>query len=299
MKKATITVISPGNEEYDLKDQDRGKVLVHEEKCIAIICDGTSTSPMAGVAAAYVVNSVSDIFNTKNGLQNVVDELLRRREELLKAEIKLSEDQEASRSIFEEIITEKRKVSFQTTFIAVEWTLNSKHVKLKWIGCGDSALFVFTRGKGKLLWNNLYLQDEYDLIKHSSTFTEVIPDMYNKEKHIIIEKEFPTDTCLLLCSDGFYDIFENFKEIYIWLVDHVKGEIIFHDEKVRALMLDLHEKLRSKKGDDDISFVLCLPYESEIHLEYNYSKDETTSSLTTPIESKKRNLISRFFNFGD
>lgn len=248
-----LTIITPGKDGDTLKNQDRAAYYAQGIVSTAVVCDGTTTSPESEKAAAYVVESALSIFEKCTGLPEIVKRLFEMRETLKSEPIKLSPTQEKSRGMFEDIVKDQRKVSYQTTLVAAQWTRDTQ-LKIKWVGCGDAALFVFSPN-GSLLWSNLHLKN--DSFGHTSPITEVLPDSYDEKKHRIEEKTFPRDAYILLCSDGLYDGFETFEELYTWIYGNLPS---LESEITRETLLStLHRKLQSKKGDDDISFVLDCP----------------------------------------
>ncbi|MGB8508254.1 MAG: PP2C family serine/threonine-protein phosphatase [Pyrinomonadaceae bacterium] len=264
-----LAALSPGTEDGDEKNQDR---LALSEggagaACqFAIICDGTSTSPFSAEAAERVSRQVDALFE-EGGLRQVVEALREMRSELISKPVKLDEDySELLRGMLEEIVREKYRISYQTTFVAVRLSRDENDdaagkVSVKALGCGDSALFIFREG-GELIFNNVNLGDEFDDFKHGSPLTPVLPDSYDEEesRHVLVSDKYPQDVHLLLCSDGFYDGFTNFKEVHEWLNEH-RAELSTEGAAARCLA-ELHRNLEQKKGDDDISFIWLRPLAS-------------------------------------
>jgi serine/threonine protein phosphatase PrpC len=265
--RAALFVQSAGREGEDEKDQDRvrqsetrdGDGVKYQ---FAIVCDGTSTSPFAADAAAYVSAQVGTLFE-EGGLRRVVDSLKEMRTELLGKPLQLDEEQsELLRSMFEEIVRQKYQSAYQTTFIAVRLKRDEDGPEgaatITAIACGDSALFIF-REDGELLYNNMNLADASDPFKHVSPFTAVLPDSYDEAKgHVLVEAlEVAKDVHLLLCSDGFYDGFKNFREVLDWLHEH--RDELRDSASCDLCTRDLHQRLEQKNGDDDISFIWLLP----------------------------------------
>lgn len=246
-----ITIASPGKDGDAFKNQDWGSHCCKDGVYTAAVCDGTTASPRAEYAARYVASCAKAIFQHNDALSQIVNTLRSHRTKLLAREIKLSPAQQRSRSIFEEIVTEKRKISYQTTLVAGQWQENpDATLSLRWMGCGDSAIFVFG-ADGALRLNNLDLADEYDPFKHASPITQVIPDNYKDEQHFVSSLgPLPADSAILLCSDGFYDCFNTLAEIYEWTCDNWQS--LQTAEELKKIQHDLHQRLRSKKGDDDI-----------------------------------------------
>lgn len=264
-----IAVESPGKEDDEEKNQDKALFMDAADgrsapRRYAIVCDGTSSSPYAAAAAEYVSGRVREMFQ-EGGVGRVAESLNAMRLALLDRPLKPVEGQsELLRSMFEEIVRKKYRQSFQTTFAAVclKRAGDDGAVSVKAIACGDSALFVF-RGDGELVFNNLNLGGSLDPFKHGSPITRVLPDSYGgDEAHVLFEfREYPRDTHLLLCSDGLYDGFANFREIYDWLNEH-RPELGSVESRAECLS-ELHRRLNGRKGDDDISFIWLRPPDAQ------------------------------------
>jgi serine/threonine protein phosphatase PrpC len=226
------------------------------------VCDGTTTSPYSAEAAEYVSDHVHALFQ-EDGLRRVAEGLQAKRAALLERPLKMDEGQPTLlRSMFEEIVRQKYQDSYQTTLVAVclkrDETNSAGMIYVKAVGCGDSALFIF-RENGELRYNNVNLDDELDAFKHGSPFTAVLPDCYDATtKNVLFDfEEFPEDVHLLLCGDGFYDGFTNFREMREWLNEH--REELKNPGRGKKCLLELHDNLSKKKGDDDISFIWLRP----------------------------------------
>lgn len=258
---------SPGKEEQDEKNQDR--LLLKETDdgagaaCqYAIVCDGTSTSPFSAEAAEHVSQRLEALFE-EGGLRQAVEALRRMRLELLAKPVQLGDGySELLRGMLEEVVREKYRSSYQTTFVAVRLRRDENaagRVSVKGIGCGDSALFIF-RESGELLFNNVNLGGGHERFKHGSPITAVLPDSYQEEeaRHVLFDAgDYPADVHLLLCSDGLYDGFTNFEEIRVWLNEH-RAELSERGGDAECVA-ELHRNLGRGKGDDDISFVWLRP----------------------------------------
>lgn len=87
----------------------------------------------------------------------------------------------------------------------------------------------------------------------------MLPDGYEKDNgHVLFEfEEYPEDVQLLLCSDGLYDGFRNFKGLRNWL-SRYRGDLSDSTPRNERLS-ELHRKLSRKAGDDDISFMWLYP----------------------------------------
>jgi serine/threonine protein phosphatase PrpC len=260
-----LVVLSPGKDGEDLKAQDRALVLMAEDgrvskRLMAIVCDGVTQSPSSEEAAGYVSSSLIQLH--QEGLREIARGLIVRREALMKSPIKLeNETQSILKTMMEEIVMEKRARSFQTTFMSIAVERNEEQpceIQVSVLGCGDSCLFVFT-DDGELLYNTLRVANEDDAWSHLSGITDALPDSWDESESRILTltQSFNEDVHLLLCSDGFYDAFATFKEIFIWLTQNL-AELRCRNRESQS-MAALHQTLSRKKGDDDISFIWLRP----------------------------------------
>jgi serine/threonine protein phosphatase PrpC len=87
--------------------------------------------------------------------------------------------------------------------------------------------------------------------------TAVLPDHFYTGNWIHFQDRFPLDSQFVLCSDGFYGCFDQPTEIWAWLNDHRK--VIDDPQQRNTLLRCLHDTLRQKISDDDISFVWVRP----------------------------------------
>ncbi len=264
-----VSVVSPGEEDEEKKNQDRARTMEVTDddnaKCqLAIVCDGTTTSPYSAAAATAVADQLPSLFQ-EDGLLRTTRILQELRLALLEKPLQLEEGQSAMlRSMFEEIVKQKYQNSYQTTLVAVclkhAETDPAQTVRIKALGCGDSALFIF-RENGELLYNNINLADALDGFKHSSPLTAVLPDSYDEEtKNVLFDfQAYPADVHILLASDGLYDGFTNFKEVADWLHEHYSE--LKSSGRDAGCLSDLHARLARTKGDDDISFIWLRPPE--------------------------------------
>jgi serine/threonine protein phosphatase PrpC len=247
-----IAINSPGSEADELKNQDRLHTETVENTLYAIVCDGVSSSSYSEQGAQFAAENVMKLFQD-GGIKLVVDKLENMRTELYNKPVLFSRGTtDATKKIIEEVMQEKRKSAFQTTFIAVK-AEESKQVSA--VGCGDSAMFIF-EPTGKLLHTNIDVKN--DLIHHTMSSTMVIPDCFVSEAESLFryETNLANDAEILLCSDGFYECFDSVHEIVQWLKNN-QSTLAADDNQ--PLMETLHDKLNSKKGDDDISFIWLLP----------------------------------------
>jgi serine/threonine protein phosphatase PrpC len=257
-----LVIVSPGADDSEFKDQDRARICPPEANSVArlfaIVCDGLTQSPNAVEAANHVSKNVERLYGP-NGVREIANELIEMRVGLLGNPINLDESQPpVLRDLFREIIEAKRRQSYQTTFISVciercDSSAPGRMTRLRVLGCGDSAVFVFN-GAGDLLYTNLDLASESDVIQHGSSVTAALPDSCMDIVPDFIE--FDEEPSVLLCSDGFYDSFTTFHEIHRWLT---KNHSQFMEARWEELLQELHLRLRMSKGDDDISFVWLFP----------------------------------------
>lgn len=295
-----ISILSPGREEEEEKNQDRLMLIETSDsknvKCqFAIVCDGTTTSPYADVAADYVAGQLPALFQ-QDGLKRTSEALKEMRQALLQKPLKMEEGQSALlRSMFEEIVKQKYQSSYQTTLVAVclkrEENNSAGMISIKAIGCGDSAVFIFQEN-GELLYNNMQVVDEHDRFKHGSPLTAVLPDCYDEETNNLLFdfKEYPEDIQLLLCSDGLYDGFTNFKELRDWLNEH-RSELADSELHDKCLS-ELHHNLNQKKGDDDISLIWLRPSRT---LATQGVAREGDEDKHTNSESDQHGVFARFY----
>ena len=91
----------------------------------------------------------------------------------------------------------------------------------------------------------------------SGAVTEVLPDHYISDRWVHRQEHFPSDAQFLLASDGFYGAFDGPRQLWNWLAANKSA--LAQDKERSDLMLQLHERLQSKSGDDDMSFVWIFP----------------------------------------
>jgi serine/threonine protein phosphatase PrpC len=249
------------------------------------------------VAAEYVSGQVHTLFQ-EGGLQRTAAALQEMRTALLEKPLKIDEAHSAMlRNMLEEIARQKFQSSYQTTFVAVCLKRGETNpegmICVKAIGCGDSALFIF-REDGELLYNNMNLNGELEQFKHGSAFTLVLPDSLDTEaKNVLVDfQEYPEDVHLLLCSDGLYDSFTNFREIREWLRAH-RAELLDSELSGRCLS-ERHHELSQGKGDDDISFIWLYPNKTQEVTEVEGAAAEGKEASTADMESSK-SVKSGFF----
>jgi serine/threonine protein phosphatase PrpC len=90
--------------------------------------------------------------------------------------------------------------------------------------------------------------------------TLVLPDHFYTGAYECYRDSFPRQTNFLLCSDGLYGAFSNWAELYEWL--RLNAAALNSEVTRQTLLEQLHERLNSSKGDDDISLIWVQPRES-------------------------------------
>ncbi|MFC1764992.1 protein phosphatase 2C domain-containing protein [Planctomycetota bacterium] len=106
------------------------------------------------------------------------------------------------------------------------------------------------------VYGNKCHQVQTDLASEGAA-TLVLPDHYYCGAFECYQDTFPLQTQYLLCSDGLYNAFVRWSDLYQWLTDH---SIALQNADTRQEPLQqLHDRLQSTKGDDDISFVWIRP----------------------------------------
>jgi len=91
---------------------------------------------------------------------------------------------------------------------------------------------------------------------HSPT-TKVLPDHFYSGDFDLYQDRFPHGTNFILCSDGFYNSFPNWQQLWEWIQPNATN--LKDDNKKESILEKLHMQLNSKKGDDDISFIWIKP----------------------------------------
>ena len=249
-KYSVLRVVSP-SQLGERKNQDRA-VFCRPSSDFAV-CDGVSSSPYSAKAATLLtLNAQLLLKKPKKYLPKMVDKLQFYRQRAVEAGIKVSPSYpEAMQEILLEAGKTKLQKSFQSTMIAAKLSACDDGIRATIICFGDSGFFAVNR-QGELLWNNLGLDDSGSFNGLGNT-TAVLPDHFGSDKGIIIEKQFNSDTEFILCSDGFYQSFEDFSGMHFWLKDN-KDRL---SEPAARLILfrELHRKLADKCGDDDMSLI--------------------------------------------
>jgi len=96
-----------------------------------------------------------------------------------------------------------------------------------------------------------------DRVEHRGSATAVLPDHFYGGHFEHLEDQFPADTQFVLCSDGFYSAFATTSELWTWL-RRSKSALEAGQEQASPFT-ELHERLRERSGDDDMSLVWTSP----------------------------------------
>lgn len=98
-----------------------------------------------------------------------------------------------------------------------------------------------------------------------SNLTAVLPEHVLSGRWVHRTETVPADTHFVLASDGFYGAFDSPGEQWKWLIRHGK-RLCDHGSR-EQLLQKLHARLRSRDGDDDISFIWVSPSKSPLRHE--------------------------------
>lgn len=93
----------------------------------------------------------------------------------------------------------------------------------------------------------------------SGSSTLVLPDHFYTGSFDYFEDTFPLQTQFILCTDGLYGAFSEWSQLYAWLKGNAAA--LHHGDHREDVLQQLHDRLNSHKGDDDISFVWARPQE--------------------------------------
>jgi len=100
-------------------------------------------------------------------------------------------------------------------------------------------------------------------LPHNGCATLVLPDDADSAAFSHHVLHLPTDTSLVLATDGLIDAFDSAPDLYQWLTRH---RAAWHNPSARSQLLSqLHRKLRDRGGDDDISFIWLHPDAEDDH----------------------------------
>ena len=90
-----------------------------------------------------------------------------------------------------------------------------------------------------------------------SNLTAVLPEHVLRGRWVHRTETVPADTRFILASDGFYGAFDSPGELWQWLVRN-RSRLSDYGSREQALE-ELHDRLRGRDGDDDISFIWVSP----------------------------------------
>ncbi len=167
------TIVSPSQFGGETKNQDRA--VFHGPSSVAVLCDGVTTSSKSADAARFLVSQAPSAF--EDGLSVITEQLLNYRQTAVDCGIKVDDDLSPQmQKLLTTIAKEKMKSSYQSTFLAVKFTVGKSYVTTKIINFGDSGFFAFTPS-GQVLMTNLSdeKQSGYTAIDGSSDIT-LTPD---------------------------------------------------------------------------------------------------------------------------
>jgi serine/threonine protein phosphatase PrpC len=253
---------------------------------IACVCDGTSTSPYAAEAAEYVSSQITRLFKTPDAspraaCADIREELLQLRASAAERPINTPNGlPEAMRAMLIATATERRRHSHQTTVIAAHLTIEEGQLAVEFLQCGDSQLLVYGPG-GAALWlsgsgsrGGVPEPDKPDAsgssehglrLRARSAVTDVLPDSPN-EAIRYSRLRFARYDSILLGSDGLFNAFDDTGQLHAWLREHERllpgaGGIPSpeHAADLDECLRMLHERLSTRCGDDDITFVWIRP----------------------------------------
>lgn len=105
-------------------------------------------------------------------------------------------------------------------------------------------------------------RDQTRATKPDTSITPVLPDHVAAGRWAYADESFPADTHFVLASDGFYRGFVDETEMWIWLKQH---EAVLQTSA--EPLNELHNRLKSRLGDDDISLVWVRPTAFHAHFD--------------------------------
>lgn len=153
--------------------------------------------------------------------------------------------------------------NLRTSLVSNEshWALDKDEILLVPNFLIEEIALPANQSYGRVLYSTVIKRVEASTptIKFNSkgTVTAVIPDHIHSQQWVHQQDRFPSDTQYVLASDGFYGSFDSASELWAWLVEN-EAQLRNANEKLQ-MMNELHTKLHSKSGDDDISFVWVYP----------------------------------------
>lgn len=215
---------------------------------VAVVCDGVSSSFYAAKAAELSVEAAPMLLVDHKPYQALgrhAEQLRALRESQQAKEPTQDYLPEALQSMMREVLREKHQRSYQTTMIAVRLSCEPDGIKARYLRCGDSALLVFNAA-GEIV----FPQSLTSMFSGRRTVTDVLPDHWERSEWDTIALD--PGSRVLVASDGLIACFDSGEELLDWLTSFEHFE---KDKSIHA-MAQLHEKLLTRGGDDDISFVL-------------------------------------------
>lgn len=96
-----------------------------------------------------------------------------------------------------------------------------------------------------------------DSVERHGSATAVLPDHVYGGHFESVEDQFPVDTQFVLCSDGVYGAFATTSELWTWI--QANRNALHAGQELSSLFTELHERLRERSGDDDMSLVWMYP----------------------------------------
>ncbi len=235
MLKKNISFVSHIGSGY--RNWDRYGVSVNDESLLAIIADGVGGQIMGGIAAGMVV----DKFN------------------LLHKEGKLSS--EDIPFLFDELSVEMRKVCMEmaTTVILIFIIKRGEKLELYYTWAGDSRFFLLTERNLKLLngvevfqkrrkklciltdddtfpWkyyrNGDISLDKVTRCEGKNRLLFSLPRNGERMRDRIVKIDVEYGDKILLCTDGFWELFREQSEIMEWMTNDIND---FESEFIRFL----------------------------------------------------------------
>lgn len=253
---ASHVFVSPCQAEQ--KNQDRANVIIDGDVLIAAVCDGVTQSMHGGDAAEIVCSHADSLWDPAGGLASVVEKLRACRAALSTGVDDGGTDDSFLSRAFAVMRAEARLTSYQTTLVTARVTRRKDHViEVESITCGDSALFVFDFA-GRLLHSNRDLDGVDWGFGHLSNRTSVLPDHFGSER-VVVWNDVPPTAHIVLCSDGFYDVFDAPSSLFRWLLLYSANLIGGDDRDFN----ELHRRLDVRLGDDDMSLIWLRPRAGE------------------------------------
>lgn len=211
-----IRAVSPSMFGGETKNQDR--ILFDSETNTACVCDGTTSSPYAELAAKFVSRSAPILLdNHEQNLKTMADYLMAYRDRAIKKGVKADNSIPVSiRSIVQDAVKVSLKQSFQTTLAAASFERQASCTVVRVLSCGDSGFWALSP-IGELLFTTLqnvaenpipsdyqeqslipYYPNSELLIKITGTLSE-FPDLLKSHKRQSPDKWY---VCKAVCHCG-------------------------------------------------------------------------------------------------